>query len=222
MKRSIAAILVCLLVFACAFTGCSKAKGLKVLDGSGKERVLVTNDSGEPVYDDAGNVMVVETDSNGNAKKENGEQVTNAVALNEVLVSGKKIFSRWFTLEKPSGYDLITYGSTVSLTKDNENITLTFDMDGVEKRLGDMNKLVNAINDQDAKAEVKTENKKLCGEDAVIAHINVVSDDQQNKISIVYALFEKNGITYAATLNTNSLDADTSEFESIINSISFR
>ena len=55
MKKIISALLICMLAAVCLFTGCSKAKGLKVKDSSGNDRVLVTDENGKPVYDEAGN-----------------------------------------------------------------------------------------------------------------------------------------------------------------------
>mgnify|MGYP001030347112 FL=1 len=39
---------------------------------------------------------------------------------------------------------------------------------------------------------------------------------------MVSALFEKNGVTYACTYKTSKAGANTGDFESIVNSISFR
>ena len=48
MKKIISALLICMLAAVCLFTGCSKAKGLKVKDSSGNDRVLVTDENGKP------------------------------------------------------------------------------------------------------------------------------------------------------------------------------
>ena len=70
MKKIITALLICMLAAVCLFTGCSKAKGLKVKDSSGNDRVLVTDENGGPIYDEAGNIVIVETDEKGKAKKD--------------------------------------------------------------------------------------------------------------------------------------------------------
>lgn len=128
MKKIISALLICMLAAVCLFTGCSKAKGLKVKDSSGNDRVLVTDENGKPVYDEAGNIVVVDTDEKGNAKKdENGEQATNAIALDYLLVSGKNAYCRYFTFTQPSGYDMSAVGSAITLTKGNETIDIIYD-----------------------------------------------------------------------------------------------
>ena len=128
MKKIISALLICMLAAVCLFTGCSKAKGLKVKDRSGNDRVLVTDENGKPVYDEAGNIVVVDTDEKGNAKKdENGEQATNAIALDYLLVSGKNAYCRYFTFTQPSGYDMSAVGSAITLTKGDETIDIIYD-----------------------------------------------------------------------------------------------
>lgn len=128
MKKIISALLICMLAAVCLFTGCSKAKGLKVKDSSGNDRVLVTDENGKPVYDEAGNIVVVDTDEKGNAKKdENGEQATNAIALDYLLVSGKNAYCRYFTFTQPSGYDMSAVGTAITLTKGNETIDIIYD-----------------------------------------------------------------------------------------------
>ena len=49
MKKIISALLICMLAAVCLFTGCSKAKGLKVKDSSGNDRVLVTDENGNNI-----------------------------------------------------------------------------------------------------------------------------------------------------------------------------
>ena len=128
MKKIITALLICMLAAVCLFTGCSKAKGLKVKDSSGNDRVLVTDKNGGPIYDEAGNIVIVETDEKGKAKKdEKGEQVTNAVSLKNLLVSGDKAYCKYFTFTKPSGYEMTVVGSSITLVKGKETIDIIYD-----------------------------------------------------------------------------------------------
>ena len=190
MKKIISALLICMLAAVCLFTGCSKAKGLKVKDSSGNDRVLVTDENGKPVYDEAGNIVVVDTDEKGKAKKdENGEQATNAIALDYLLVSGKNAYCRYFTFTQPSGY-------------------------------ADIGEVITSLKAQGFNPEVNDETKTLCGEDAKFTEIKVSANGRE--AFMVSALFEKNGVTYACTYKTSKAGANTGDFESIVNSISFR
>lgn len=222
MKKLISALFICTLAAACLFTGCSKAKGLKVKDSSGNDRVLVTDVSGEPIYDDAGNILVVDTDEKGKANKdENGEQATNAINLDYLLVSGKKAYCKYFTFTQPSGYDMSAVGSSIMLTKDDVTIDIIYSTDkSVDDKAADLGEVITSLKEQGFNPEVNTETKTLCGQEAKFTEIKISSDG--NEAFIVSALFERNGVTYACTYKTSKVGSDTGDFESIVNSISFR
>ena len=150
MKKIISALLICMLAAVCLFTGCSKAKGLKVKDSSGNDRVLVTDENGKPVYDEAGNIVVVDTDEKGNAKKdENGEQATNAIALDYLLVSGKNAYCRYFTFTQPSGHDMSAVGSAITLTKGDETIDIIYDTEkSVDDKSADIGEVITSLKAQ--------------------------------------------------------------------------
>ena len=200
MKKIITALLICMLAAVCLFTGCSKAKGLKVKDSSGNDRVLVTDENGGPIYDEAGNIVIVETDEKGKAKKdEKGEQVTNAVSLKNLLVSG----------------------SSITLVKGKETIDIIYDTEkSVEEKRSDLSEVIASIKAQGYEPEVEDETKTLCGQEAKVTEIKISSNDYE--ALIVSVLFEKDGVTYACNYHASKVGASTGEFESIVNSISFR
>ena len=222
MKKIISALLICMLAAVCLFTGCSKAKGLKVKDSSGNDRVLVTDENGKPVYDEAGNIVVVDTDEKGNAKKdENGEQATNAIALDYLLVSGKNAYCRYFTFTQPSGYDMSAVGSAITLTKGDETIDIIYDTEkSIDDKAADVGEVITSLKAQGFNPEVNDESMSVCGVDRKVKEIKVSA--KRNEPEIVSALFEKNGVTYACTYKTSKAGANTGDFESIVNSISFR
>ncbi len=222
MKKTITALLICMLAAVCLFTGCSKAKGLKVKDSSGNDRVLVTDENGGPIYDEAGNIVIVETDEKGNAKKdEKGEQVTNAVSLKNLLVSGDKAYCKYFTFTKPSGYEMTVVGPSITLVKGKETIDITYDTEkSVDDKLSDISDVIIALKEQGFNPEVKDEVKTLCGQEAKVTEIKISGNG--NEAFIASAVFERNGVTYACTYKTSKVGASTGEFESIVNSISFR
>ena len=216
MKKIISALLICMLAAVCLFTGCSKAKGLKVKDSSGNDRVLVTDENGKPVpkarvyqYRDA------------IAEDENGEQATNAIALDYLLVSGKNAYCRYFTFTQPSGYDMSAVGTAITLTKGNETIDIIYDTEkSVDDKSADIGEVITSLKAQGFNPEVNDETKTLCGEDAKFTEIKVSANGKE--AFMVSALFEKNGVTYACTYKTSKAGANTGDFESIVNSISFR
>lgn len=222
MKKIISALLICMLAAVCLFTGCSKAKGLKVKDSSGNDRVLVTDENGKPVYDEAGNIVVVDTDEKGNAKKdENGEQATNAIALDYLLVSGKNAYCRYFTFTQPSGYDMSAVGSAITLTKGDETIDIIYDTEkSIADKRSDLSEVIASIKEQGYNPEVKDETKTLCGQEAKVTEIKISSNDYE--AFLVCALFEKDGVIYTCNYQSPKANANTGDFESIVNSISFR
>lgn len=222
MKKIISALLICMLAAVCLFTGCSKAKGLKVKDSSGNDRVLVTDENGKPVYDEAGNIVVVDTDEKGNAKKdENGGQATNAIALDYLLVSGKNAYCRYFTFTQPSGYDMSAVGSAITLTKGDETIDIIYDTEkSIADKRSDLSEIIASIKEQGYNPEVKDETKTLCGQEAKVTEIKISSKDYE--AFLVCALFEKDGVIYTCNYQSPKANANTEDFESIVNSISFR
>ena len=222
MKKIISALLICMLAAVCLFTGCSKAKGLKVKDSSGNDRVLVTDENGKPVYDEAGNIVVVDTDEKSNAKKdENGEQATNAIALDYLLVSGKNVYCRYFTFTQPSGYDMSAVGSAITLTKGDETIDIIYDTEkSIADKRSDLSEVIASIKEQGYNPEVKDETKTLCGQEAKVTEIKISSKDYE--AFLVCALFEKDGVIYTCNYQSPKANANTGDFESIVNSISFR
>lgn len=222
MKKIISALLICMLAAVCLFIGCSKAKGLKVKDSSGNDRVLVTDENGKPVYDEAGNIVVVDTDEKGNAKKdENGEQATNAIALDYLLVSGKNAYCRYFTFTQPSGYNMSAVGSAITLTKGDETIDIIYDTEkSIADKCSDLSEIIASIKEQGYNPEVKDETKTLCGQEAKVTEIKISSKDYE--AFLVCALFEKDGVIYTCNYQSPKANANTGDFESIVNSISFR
>ena len=187
-----------------------------------KKKRYYLDENGKPVYDEAGNIVIVDTDEKGKAKKdENGEQATNAIALDYLLVSGKNAYCRYFTFTQPSGYDMSAVGTAITLTKGNETIDIIYDTEkSVDDKSADIGEVITSLKAQGFNPEVNDETKTLCGEDAKFTEIKVSANGKE--AFMVSALFEKNGVTYACTYKTSKAGANTGDFESIVNSISFR
>ena len=90
----------------------------------------------------------------------------------------------------------------------------------VDDKSADIGEVITSLKAQGFNPEVNDETKALCGEDAKFTEIKVSANGKE--AFIVSALFEKNGVTYACTYKTSKAGANTGDFESIVNSISFR
>lgn len=221
MKKSIFALFICALAAICLFAGCSKAKGLKIKDPNGNDRVAVTDENGEPVYDEAGNIILVDTDEKGHANKDaNGEQVTTPLLISNLIESGKNVYCRYFSFTKPSGYDALVYGTTISLTKKNDSISINYEIEEtVDDKLDTVSTLIGGMKDEGYTPEVSTSEKTVCGVTATVTEIKLSAEGKN--IYLASIVFEKNGIAYSASLTSDS-QSSTDTLEEILNSISFK
>lgn len=112
-------------------------------------------------------------------------------------------------------------GPSITLVKGKETIDITYDTEkSVDDKLSDISDVIIALKEQGFNPEVKDEVKTLCGQEAKVAEIKISGNG--NEAFIASAVFERNGVTYACTYKTSKVGASTGEFESIVNSISFR
>ena len=112
-------------------------------------------------------------------------------------------------------------GTAITLTKGDETIDIIYDTEkSVDDKSADIGKVISSLKEQGFNPEVNDETKTLCGEDAKFTEIKFSANGKE--AFIVSALFEKNGVTYACTYKTSKAGANTGDFESIVNSISFR
>lgn len=112
-------------------------------------------------------------------------------------------------------------GTAITLTKGNETIDIIYDTEkSVDDKSADIGEVITSLKAQGFNPEVNDETKTLCGEDAKFTEIKVSANGKE--AFIVSALFEKNGVTYTCTYKTSKAGANTGDFESIVNSISFR
>lgn len=221
MKKSIFALFVCALAAICLFAGCSKAKGLKIKDGNGYDRVAVTDENGEPIYDEAGNIILVDTDEKGHAKKDsNGEQATTPLLISDLIESGKNVYCRYFSFIKPSGYEALVYGTTISLTNDNNNISISYEIDKtIDDELDGVSTLIGGMKDEGYTPEISTSEKTVCGETATVTEIKLSAQNRNYYIASI--IFEKGGVVYSASL-TSDKESSPERLEEIVNSISFK
>lgn len=221
MKKSIFALFICALAAICLFAGCSKARGLKIKDSNGYDRVAVTDEDGNPVFDDAGNVIIVDTDSKGHANKDkNGEQATTPLLISDLIESGKNVYCRYFSFKLPSGYDSLVYGTTISLTKGNNHISISYDIDKtVDDKLDAVSTLTGGMVDEGYTPTVSSDKKTICGETATVTEIKLSA--QEKNIYIANIVFEKSGVVYSASL-TSDKESSPEKLEDIVNSISFK
>ncbi len=182
MKKIISALLICMLAAVCLFTGCSKAKGLKVKDSSGNDRVLVTDENGKPVYDEAGNIVIVDTDEKGKGKEGRKTASRQQTPSRSIIFSSpaRTPTADIFTFTQPSGYDMSAVGTAITLTKGDETIDIIYDTEkSVDDKSADIGKVISSLKEQGFNPEVNDETKTLCGEDAKFTEIKVSANGKR-------------------------------------------
>lgn len=221
MKKSIFALFICALAAICLFAGCSKAKGLKIKDENGNDRIAVTDENGAPVYDEAGNIILVDTDEKGHANKDaNGEQATTPLHISDLIESGDNVYCRYFSFKKPSGYDATVYGTTIALSNDKNDIKFDYTIEEtVDDKLDKISQLASGMKDEGYTPTVTSSEKTVCGVAAKVTEIKLSAQDKNYYVANI--VFEKGGVVYSATL-TSLETSSTEKLEEIVNSISFR
>ena len=165
-----------------AFAGCkSKAKGKSIVDNRGVTYVVVTEENGENVTDEAGNLVVYDN---------LGE--TQLVATPDYYVSDGKVISKLFSLTPPKGWVASSAGGDdVDLTHEGtgNTVRLVSLKSDLAKGLEDMETLAEASRKEGVEVTVSTE--EMYG---VKATVNTIKSQES---TIVFYIFEKNGSAFS-------------------------
>lgn len=139
MKKYFALILTAIIVLTC-FTACKpKINGGSIIsDAASQNYAAVTKEDGGIARDQAGNLIVLVTDSNGrNVKGDNGEYETKAVAIDHALVVGNRIECPRFALTIPNGWsDKLSFSDLV-ISKDGTKDVVKISV-STDKKLNDI------------------------------------------------------------------------------------
>lgn len=120
MQNKIIAVICVLLLLVTLFAACGKKV---IIEGkNGQEYIAVTDDEGNTVLNNAGDIIVYVTDENGKYVKDaNGERQTNAVTFPDQVRGEHAIATPQYRLTMPEDW---TLGEDGKFTQNkNENIT---------------------------------------------------------------------------------------------------
>ena len=120
MQNKIIAVICVLLLLVTLFAACGKKV---IIEGkNGQEYIAVTDDEGNTVLNNAGDIIVYVTDENGKyVKDENGERQTNAVTFPDQVRGEHAIATPQYRLTMPDDWKM--NGDGKFLRNNNENIT---------------------------------------------------------------------------------------------------
>lgn len=120
MQNKIIAVICVLLLLVTLFAACGKKV---IIEGkNGQEYIAVTDDEGNTVLNNAGDIIVYVTDENGKYVKDaNGERQTNAVTFPDQVRGEHAIATPQYRLTMPDDWKMSNDGKF--LRNNNENVT---------------------------------------------------------------------------------------------------
>ncbi|MBR5562351.1 MAG: hypothetical protein IKW12_04285 [Clostridia bacterium] len=226
MKKYFALILTFVLILTC-FAACKPSikDGTLVTEFGGKNHAAVTEADGGIKRDEAGNIIVLETDSNGkNVKDENGNYVTNPVGIDHALVIGNTIEMPEYSVQIPNGWSNSVSFENLVISRDGTADTLTISVIG-DKSVADVIKERSTVINMTTSTyeNVVTESKGVnVGEKEANLLSAFVPDANGAQVYLCYIIFEHAGNVYSCMLNSNTdISSTVPEVLEILGTINF-
>ena len=235
MKKSIALILTFVVILTC-FAGC-KAKiknGALVTNQAGENFAAVTQEDGNLVIDNSGNLVVLVTDANGkNVKGENGEYETKKVALDNALVIGNRVECENYYINIPNGWSNASSFTGLSIKRDGTEDVIVIN-ERTDKDLDTaMAGTISALDiAKKSYANTTYENKQVevLGKNAQFVSLyipdngTVDANGNPGASYMGYFFFEHAGVIYTVRISstTSNMSKDLDEIIAILNTIEFR
>ena len=231
--KKIFALTISVIVILTCFAGC-KAKiknGALVTNAAGENFAAVTKADGGIQRDEAGNLIVLVTDENGrNVKGDNGEYLTNPVALDHALVVGNRVECNEYSVVIPDGWSDGNSLNGMNILKDGtlDGLFIEAKNTPLDELMGNSSKLLSAM--KSMYDNTVYENKAMTiGE--IEAHFvsvfvpdNGMTPESGNPSSsyVAYIFFEQGGYSYSCRITSDrNMNDDLGEIIGIIESIEF-
>lgn len=226
MKKYFALIISLLVILTC-FTACKpKIKnGTVITDAGGQVYAAVTQENGGIARDEAGNLLVLVTDANGrNVKGDDGEYLTNPVAIKNAIVIGNQVECQEFSATIPNGWSNAHSTTGLSIKKDNSDKALV--IDAIDKTLddavADVLQLIGAMKSTYPDT-VYVNTTETLGKFETKFISAYVPDTGTTSSYLAYYFFENDGTIYSCRITSaQDIGNDLGEFKDIISSITFR
>lgn len=230
MKKYFALIMCAVVILTC-FAACKPKPEL--IDGY----AAVTKEDGGVIRDQAGNIIVHVTDSNGRqVEGEDGEYVTTPLALERPIVVGRRVEAPLYSINIPDGWSDKLTASDLDIikdgTKDNLRISIIKDSnynETLEKRTSTINLVKNNY------PTAETGNKTLTFGDGINAQYmygwvedtGVREDDGKGNLTVIssfvgFIVFEyKNDLYSCSLISDSNMNKDIEEIIAILDTIEF-
>lgn len=191
MNKKFIAVFCILILMVSVFSACGNKGYLLAKDENGVEHAYVTDENGETVLNEDGNIRVYETDAHGKiVKDENGNKKENSVKKPEFSINKNgSVTNGIFTLYPVDGWEASNKGTLVKkgtdehcyimaeyLTSETEEKPFSLVIDEI---ISENKPLADSINDGDykdngiVKAEMNTNRFEYQGKEAVFMSFTI-------------------------------------------------
>ncbi len=224
MKRILAITLAFAVILVC-FAACKKdgvIEGGVVITGRGEPIAVVTAEGGKLFRDEAGNMIVLVTDENGNnVLDENGDPVTQKHAVEHGMIVGNRVEMPEYGMEIPDGWTLTgnTWANLVITNDKNTQIKLFC---ATDTTLASQRAAYQTIIEEAKKIRtggvITTKEVTVKGESAQLISIW----DASAPLYYGYITFSHNGVVYCCELQgTTDLNIELETIVNIVNTIEY-
>ncbi len=230
MKKStlkIAAVLMCLATCLTAFAACSKNHDEELLyKENGKYYYrpeigadafeLATNDNGETLVDEHGNLLWKVTNAAG-------EDQTHPVSMPDVLEEGNKVSCQQFTVEIPKGWKNVgKYGQNIMLRDEKNGFQINYSFyDGeTAQQQSDQLKKVFEASIKEGMVDLEISDTQVSGRDAQKAVLKI-DGEQEDSYMETYLIDTANGVMSFACMCTEK-NVGKFDFKAFLDTIEYR
>lgn len=223
MKKLIAVLIVFMVVLTC-FSACKRQNvikgGVMATDFKGNGvAAVVTKEDGGIIRDEAGNVIVLATDKNGNSYKEKGEYVTKAVAVDHAIIFGKHVEMPDFAIDIPNGWSDAKSYDMLNIQKDGTNTKISIFSDREAKLVDVQAGHANMIDLAATGTVVKT-TQKVAGQDASVVY--TYSTLGGSSVFVGYIDFSYQGAVFTVQVSSDKdITSDWNDIVKIADTIVF-
>lgn len=223
MKKTIVLLITFMVVLTC-FSSCKRTGvikgGVLATDFKGNGvAAVVTKEDGGIIRDDAGNVIVLATDKNGNSYKEKGEYVTQAVAVEHAIIFGKHVEMPDFSIDIPNGWSDAKSYNMLNIQKDGTETKISIWTDR-EAKLTEISKNHATIVDAAASGDAVHTTQTIAGQEAVIAYVH--STIGGNSVFVGYIDFMYQGAVFTVQVSSDKdISSDWNDIIKVVDTIKF-
>lgn len=223
MEKKIIAVACVLLVLVAAFTACGKAI---VTGDNGMEYEAVTDEEGNTVVNENGDIVVYVTDVDGNYVEDaNGEPQTNSITFPSVIAHEDRIETANYILLIPEGWTAESDGTLAREADENAEqsieITNFGELEDGETFAGKMQEsqatlegLAQAVIDNGGTAESAVESVQFFEQDATLLELTATAQQRTFRYQMLY--FMQNGELYKVQYTATDMENEAFDLHAFV------